>query len=668
MPPSEVSDTNYTLPKTQNSCHSACPSDAESQVDYIDLVKAITPEALLQIATSVRGPQSSAVAISNRPLDGSYNIVYSVTFADGVKWAARIPKHGTVKKFGDSQVATMKYELEFLRMVRMKTSLPVPEVFHYDTSFDNALGAPFALCAWLEGQSVGHWWHCDDGPTPLHQRRFQILDSIATAMAKLSFFSNSSIGLPVTRLEHDRLEITDTQPLRGRDDERETRYVIDNRETIDAEDGDHVIYYEYGPFHSTAEYFRALLKNQVNEPVLTRQIGAKRMMMLIIDAIEIVEKKDSESQAFVIAHPDLDIQNILVHENGTLAGILDWDGICTKPKQLGYAAYPVFLARDFVPSEYYWFSPYEEAKAREDSPATLRELRRTYRSLLGNRIGAAAKFTTNSHLYRAVEKGCRQLSLTEDIIVKMVRTCIDEHVLEDPENDAAYKDSDVESGDKEIIDTNGPATESTTSEGDTPVVDTPATQHKSISQESIASTLSQDIANALAHLGSWLGMPFVTIGKYLKNVVKRKRKSPKEQQSLLEAAELVPASREIAPRNQNLHHIPDTYVGQANTEDFPNADEEAMDIEEEGSSSDETYLDDPEVPLDSPLPSIPPNENCPDYIFDLNEALGRDELGEDKLEMIRNRFVEVFSSDEICEEWDIPDEWNGKHYALAEED
>ena len=81
----------------QRSFLSASTSKADSSEDCIDVINAIRPEALLQVASDTRGANASTVSISEKPLQGTYNLVYMVTIADGVKHAARIPKHGTVQ-------------------------------------------------------------------------------------------------------------------------------------------------------------------------------------------------------------------------------------------------------------------------------------------------------------------------------------------------------------------------------------------------------------------------------------------------------------------------------------------------------------------------------------------------------------------------------------------
>jgi hypothetical protein len=53
-------------------------------------------------------------------------------------------------------------------------------------------------------------------------------------------------------------------------------------------------------------------------------------------------------KGFVLAHPDFDIQNVIVWEEGELRGLIDWDGVAALPRSLGNERYPGWLTRDLV--------------------------------------------------------------------------------------------------------------------------------------------------------------------------------------------------------------------------------------------------------------------------------------------------------------------------------
>lgn len=63
-------------------------------------------------------------------------------------------------------------------------------------------------------------------------------------------------------------------------------------------------------------------------------------------------RREKKKKPFVLAHPDFDIQNDMVSEDGGLQALIDWDGICAVPRSLGNERYPGWLTRDWDPAMY----------------------------------------------------------------------------------------------------------------------------------------------------------------------------------------------------------------------------------------------------------------------------------------------------------------------------
>lgn len=108
-------------------------------------------------------------------LSGSYNLVRILQLDDGTKMVIRIPRIGQsgdlqqpAKAALESQVCTLKY-------IKAHTSIPVPEIFHYDTTANNEIGAPYIAMSYISGRTVSQLWFEDSGATPLEERRKNIL-------------------------------------------------------------------------------------------------------------------------------------------------------------------------------------------------------------------------------------------------------------------------------------------------------------------------------------------------------------------------------------------------------------------------------------------------------------------------------------------------------------
>ncbi|KAF2677620.1 hypothetical protein K458DRAFT_395887 [Lentithecium fluviatile CBS 122367] len=56
-----------------------------------------------------------------------------------------------------------------------------------------------------------------------------------------------------------------------------------------------------------------------------------------------------KKESFVLRHTDLDMQNLLVSDDGTVTGIIDWNRVMAMPRCVGATAIPVFLRRDWLP-------------------------------------------------------------------------------------------------------------------------------------------------------------------------------------------------------------------------------------------------------------------------------------------------------------------------------
>jgi len=116
---------------------------------FASLVQRITIESIIALARRVRQkytiPENPNCSV-RPPTCGSYNLVYRLDFSDGVSWDLRIPRHtqdghyvGRVERFIRSEATTMTF-------LRITTSIPIPEIFDYDDTTQNEIGAMHPTC------------------------------------------------------------------------------------------------------------------------------------------------------------------------------------------------------------------------------------------------------------------------------------------------------------------------------------------------------------------------------------------------------------------------------------------------------------------------------------------------------------------------------------------
>jgi len=125
----------------------------------------------------------------------------------------------------------------------------------------------------------------------------------------------------------------------------------------------------YGSFASSEAFFAAGVdrlsepENSLDSDGMT-ELGVQIVMRFILSSAPFKPSTPSQreiSQAgygshtvpvhetFVIRHDDLDLQNILVDEDGNVTGIIDWDACAAVPRCVGYTSMPTFLRRDWLP-------------------------------------------------------------------------------------------------------------------------------------------------------------------------------------------------------------------------------------------------------------------------------------------------------------------------------
>ena len=172
----------------------------------------IPEESLVRLANRVRPfpPQDDAIPTdppSGRMIDrlcGLYNLVHIIQLQDGFKLVIRIPATG----WGDNNTAeakmAMKSQVTTLRLLAEETSVPVPSIYHFDTTSDNEIGAPYICMSFVHGKMLLEVWFDQTLPTPLDERRLRTLRDVGFCMAELDKFSFAKIG---SLLEDDNGEL-----------------------------------------------------------------------------------------------------------------------------------------------------------------------------------------------------------------------------------------------------------------------------------------------------------------------------------------------------------------------------------------------------------------------------------------------------------------------------
>ena len=255
-------------------------------------------------------------------------------------------------------------------MIKQMTTIPIPTVHHFDASADNDIGCPYILMDFLEGKPLWQGWFDEKSSrSSLERFRAKVLQSIATAMVQLSQFSVDRGGS--LRFNSDGQPV-DVAAARVPDWLSE-QDIMNGLKTS----SEGCLYCEKGPITDAASSFLFMLNRRgIREEDGSHVRGIDEVLRLLTQwTLEKVDHSIDHQSPFVLAHPDFALQNFLVKDDGTLCGIIDWDGVAAVPLSVGCLRYPDWLMRDWHPGYDYWARKPEQ---QENSPEELIVYRSMY--------------------------------------------------------------------------------------------------------------------------------------------------------------------------------------------------------------------------------------------------------------------------------------------------
>ncbi|PGH02347.1 hypothetical protein AJ80_08869 [Polytolypa hystricis UAMH7299] len=322
------------------------------------------------------GPNYDPVTIDN-PIFGYHYVYYPIAFADGVRWLLKLPLPETLTTFDEHASCTLRSEALMLQLLRRETTIPVPDVYHFEETSDNQLSTPFILMQHMPGKPLyDSWFDKSILESELRLRRKQTLKDIANSMIQLEKFSFSQGG---TLIFDDDGEINAVGPFRQLDEHAPDKPPI---------------CIEVGPFSDPCSFYTTLL--HTNHPLALNAHAQRDVVALLETLLSFIPEPQpsrkpstltAPNHAFVLTHPDLDIYNIRVDEAGRVTGIFGWRGAAAYPRSLGNERYPAWLTCDWDLSTYAWdeemeSSIFEPVTGWQDSPTALSLYRRMYSSCI----------------------------------------------------------------------------------------------------------------------------------------------------------------------------------------------------------------------------------------------------------------------------------------------
>ncbi|KAL9057475.1 MAG: hypothetical protein Q9162_002312 [Coniocarpon cinnabarinum] len=323
-PETSAQDANFTEVPGQYAAGWG-PEDEQRYEQWEDCVEQppLSPksQAIFQLALSVRKsyepslPNTTTCQFSGAVKEGSFNSCNTILFSDGVKWILKRLQHIDEHTWSLDKQRQTDNTFNIMMHIRQVTSVPVPVVYMWSSSFQNALGSPYVLEQLAEGQTVSEALDELDGDGDaqglLLTRTTLELGGYLKQLRDCASFDK--IGTPVYR-HGQNLGVAHT----------------------------YTPWSQFaGPFDTASDHlfhqfeFEQQGRGPTCEGVFLR---------LFMNWLEQVSK---DEKTFTLYHPDCNIANILVDRSGRITAIIDWDFVQTGPSYLSYPAFPRLICSDW---------------------------------------------------------------------------------------------------------------------------------------------------------------------------------------------------------------------------------------------------------------------------------------------------------------------------------
>ncbi|ESZ90625.1 phosphotransferase enzyme family protein [Sclerotinia borealis F-4128] len=293
------------------------------------------------IAKAVGQPQNDLVLVTKLAEGGSYRI-FEATFRDGLKAVARLPYPCTIpRKYGvASEVATM----EFLRT----HGIPIPKILDWSSSTSNPLASEYIIMERVPGKELADTWL-----TMTLKERMAIIEKIVHLEKLLfdikfpasgSIFFKDSLDAGVKTVDMPKSEENSLKDASRFCIGPSTEYLwwYQRRNELAANGG---------PWQNSEEVLKAVGEREIlwlqrfgekrypREPFYREFYGREKVdpqvqVQFLQDYLKIAPHlvpKAEQLNTPIIRHPDLSPSNILISDNGDIAGVIDWQHAAILP-------------------------------------------------------------------------------------------------------------------------------------------------------------------------------------------------------------------------------------------------------------------------------------------------------------------------------------------------
>ena len=314
-------------------------------------IRAIADKAFKEVllkTINAKGELSISDCEVIKRAEGSYHLAIIICVAGRDKYVIKVPAIGTASIWQEGDAFNLRSEVGTMTYLRSQADIPIPQVFGFDDSLENEIGAPYIVMEaaegipahelWFEHRTEnGHYsdWNCDFPSDELALKRRNFLKSLAGYVTSLNCFRFEKIGT----LNFDE------DPF---DPEVSPSYFSHYDGSLN----------KVPAFHTSREYWAHLLEERFasaackaeDEEEMALIRGSHTFFSIILNSGPFSDWKwiqDDDEETFPLMHNDIDLHNIFVDNDGNVTCIIDWDGVQTVPRYIGPMSLPVFLREDY---------------------------------------------------------------------------------------------------------------------------------------------------------------------------------------------------------------------------------------------------------------------------------------------------------------------------------
>jgi hypothetical protein len=254
---------------------------------------------------------------------GAFNVSYSVVFEDTTRWLLRIRAPNGLQSpilnsdHGISQATSrmLQSSIDTMRYVKANSLMPVPEIYFYDTTCNNPIGASFIVMEFLEGVPIPY----SDIDSENIEQTTKIYKQICLTAYQLLSVRFDQIG--------------------GVYMDSSTGVVIGPKFGSDGK--------AYGPINTTDEYYKTLVNEYWKSAVSSlganyevpenwnwktatkfeREVFTAYLHLQCLSRLDISQLNND----FCLQHHDFHLRNFLVDKELNIVGVIDWDESSTIP-------------------------------------------------------------------------------------------------------------------------------------------------------------------------------------------------------------------------------------------------------------------------------------------------------------------------------------------------